>query len=440
MRQVQAQIDTVLSQIMHGGTVKECISMVTRTVAKAASRLSPLLGLACLFFLIPSLAVSDTFVDGLAKPTGLAIHPNERLLYIKRGFSGTVWKVPISADGTAGGPPVVVTNGFPLSDDIDFDALGNLYGVDPTAGTIVRLTSLGTIETTRIVWGGNQLSGAIAIEPPGLPVNKIYFVVGNSRPDLYSLQIVLFPDWYAWYIGRSCERFRFLHHRLSLNELVGTGNDKLVFVNPTTGECTMLASGLQQASGIAEDLDGNLYVADTLAKTVTKITPLGQVEVIAAGLASPTGLSFDAATGLLFVSETDGGRITTLPAGAATADLSITYNSGSPNPVSVGGRLTYTISVKNNGPDTATGVTLTDRLSRNVTFVSAKPSQGSCRGTSTVTCGLGTLAKGAKATVRIVVTSQVVSAIENRASVRSNEIDPNACNNTYYEVTWAIQP
>ena len=50
------------------------------------------------------------------------------------------------------------------------------------------------------------------------------------------------------------------------------------------------------------------------------------------------------------------------PAAAqASADLTVS-KVDSPDPVVVGKRLTYTITVTNLGPDTATGVALTDDL------------------------------------------------------------------------------
>ena len=111
------------------------------------------------------------------------------------------------------------------------------------------------------------------------------------------------------------------------------------------------------------------------------------------------------------------------------ADLSVN-KSDSPDPVRVKKTLTYTVTVTNNGPDTATGVTLTDTLPSGVKYVSATPTQGSCSGTTTITCNLGTLINGGSATVRIVVTPLVKGTIVNTARVTGNETDLNAANNT----------
>jgi uncharacterized repeat protein (TIGR01451 family) len=62
---------------------------------------------------------------------------------------------------------------------------------------------------------------------------------------------------------------------------------------------------------------------------------------------------------------------------SAPADLSIT-KSASPDPALVGGQVSYTLAVANNGPSQATGVNLTDTLPSTVIFDSAIATQGSC--------------------------------------------------------------
>ncbi len=111
------------------------------------------------------------------------------------------------------------------------------------------------------------------------------------------------------------------------------------------------------------------------------------------------------------------------------ADLSMT-KTAAPNPVTVGSSLTYTLTVANGGPASATGVVTSDTLPSGVTLVSATPSQGTCSGTTAITCNLGTLASGATATVAIVVTPTAVETLVNSASVTSNATDANPSNNT----------
>jgi uncharacterized repeat protein (TIGR01451 family) len=127
---------------------------------------------------------------------------------------------------------------------------------------------------------------------------------------------------------------------------------------------------------------------------------------------------------------------TVIAATPASADLSVT-KSDNPDPVDVGLNVTYTVVVTDNGPDTATNVTLTDTLPASVNFVSATPTQGTCGAPSggVITCSLGTLVNGASATVTVVVTTTTAGVIANTASVSADQTDPNLANNSVTETT-----
>ena len=71
---------------------------------------------------------------------------------------------------------------------------------------------------------------------------------------------------------------------------------------------------------------------------------------------------------------------------------------------SLGEVVTWTVLVTNNGPLTATGVTITDEAAAVATFVSLQVSQGSCTRT---TCSLGTIPPGGS--VRIVARTRMLS-------------------------------
>jgi uncharacterized repeat protein (TIGR01451 family) len=116
---------------------------------------------------------------------------------------------------------------------------------------------------------------------------------------------------------------------------------------------------------------------------------------------------------------------------AARHDLSLSQAESS-DPVKVGKPLTYTLTIANIDTTgvTATGVILTDTLPTSVTFVSATTSQGNCSGTSTVICNLGSLANGATATIRLVVTPRQARTISNVVHVTAHDEDFNTTNNT----------
>jgi len=84
------------------------------------------------------------------------------------------------------------------------------------------------------------------------------------------------------------------------------------------------------------------------------------------------------------------------------ADLAIT-KSDSPDPVGQGQLLTYLIKVVNDGPNVATGASISDTLPANTSLYSMSASQGACAGTTTIFCALGSLAVNGTATVSVVV-------------------------------------
>jgi uncharacterized delta-60 repeat protein/uncharacterized repeat protein (TIGR01451 family) len=119
----------------------------------------------------------------------------------------------------------------------------------------------------------------------------------------------------------------------------------------------------------------------------------------------------------------------------AVADLSIT-KTGPAGRVPTGRNMTYTLTVTNHGPDSASGVTVTDQLPSSVTFVSTTATQGSCgESNGTVFCTLGEMLSGAIVTIEIVVRPTTAGMITNSASVASPTPDSNQGNNSDSEDT-----
>jgi uncharacterized repeat protein (TIGR01451 family) len=95
------------------------------------------------------------------------------------------------------------------------------------------------------------------------------------------------------------------------------------------------------------------------------------------------------------------------------------------------GAIAYTITVTNDGPAAALASVFKDVLPSNVSYVSVKSSQGTCAFSSkTVTCNLGTLAPGARATITLKVTrTSTKTPVVNNMSVSSGIYDNDMADN-----------
>jgi uncharacterized protein (TIGR03437 family) len=127
----------------------------------------------------------------------------------------------------------------------------------------------------------------------------------------------------------------------------------------------------------------------------------------------------------------------------SSADLSIT-KADSPDPVTIGLDVTYTLTVINNGAAVAQNVTVTDNLPSSVSFVSCVATDGGVCGGSgnnrTVT--FVSLASGSSATITLVVTANgpAGSTISNIATVSSATPDANLANNSATATTLVQAP
>ncbi len=125
---------------------------------------------------------------------------------------------------------------------------------------------------------------------------------------------------------------------------------------------------------------------------------------------------------------------------SASADLSVT-KTGSPNPVVSGNRLTYNITVTNNGPSNAEGTLLIDSLSASIINPEYSADGGVTWLAWSSPLSIGTLAGGSSQNIQIrgTLNSAVVGSVTNTAVVRSTTPDPSMDNNTTTTDT-PIQP
>jgi uncharacterized repeat protein (TIGR01451 family) len=116
----------------------------------------------------------------------------------------------------------------------------------------------------------------------------------------------------------------------------------------------------------------------------------------------------------------------------SSADLGLT--AAAPSTSAVGSPIVDTYTVTNHGPGPASGATVIDAIPAGSVYFSSSSSQGSCSGTTTVVCSLGTLDSAntgstTTATVTITVIPSKTGTLTNTAGVSSATADPNTANN-----------
>jgi uncharacterized repeat protein (TIGR01451 family) len=164
----------------------------------------------------------------------------------------------------------------------------------------------------------------------------------------------------------------------------------------------------------------------------------GQSKTISSTFTTPpsfTGTSIaNSATVSSATSDPSAGNNTstaTTPFGPPTADLLVVKTG--PAGATPGSTITYTLTISNNGPATATGITVTDPTPSGLSFVS---NSGACSGA--FPCSLGTLASGQSiAIVSTYTVSAPSGSVTNTAFVSGTSIDPNP-NNDSSNVTTQI--
>ncbi|HTD85675.1 MAG TPA: immunoglobulin domain-containing protein, partial [Candidatus Binatia bacterium] len=111
------------------------------------------------------------------------------------------------------------------------------------------------------------------------------------------------------------------------------------------------------------------------------------------------------------------------------ADLSVAATD-TPDPVAVGSNLTYQVTVRNVGPAIATHVTVTNKFSAAVDFVSAVSTRGSCTNNGgIINCAIGDLGLSSNATITVVVRAQQAGTLSSTFGIYADQPDPNTGDN-----------
>ena len=239
--------------------------------------------------------------------------------------------------------------------------------------------------------------------------------------------------------------------------------DPVIAGNQLTYTIVVTNNGPSQAT--------NVSLTDTLPTGVTFVsgTSTTGATVTAAALASGLNLgtlnsgATATVTVLVGVAGATRGTLTNTATVAATETDSNTANNtatatttvngsvdvgivktDSSDPVVAGGTLTYTITVTNNGPSTATNVVVSDPLPTGLTFTSGTATNGGTvtNANNTVTATIPTLASGASATITVVtaVSATATGTLTNIATVDTTEPDTVTTNDSSTQTTAIAVP
>lgn len=127
--------------------------------------------------------------------------------------------------------------------------------------------------------------------------------------------------------------------------------------------------------------------------------------------------------------------------GIGNADLELTMQPGTPDPVTSEREVTYLLDVVNLGPHNATGVALTDVLPAGSVFISAGWDGQICdESEGTVSCALGVVPAGDSVRVTLLLAApRPKGDITNAASVAAASNDEDLTNNAAEDATVTVQ-
>ncbi len=219
--------------------------------------------------------------------------------------------------------------------------------------------------------------------------------------------------------------------RLSNSGIYDVQLDRIVDVLPSSPANATYIAGSSTFNGVAIP-DPNITV-QTLTYGGTFVVPAGTFRDLVYRVTIPNigGSYVNRATAYIEDTRIDTTQSTSDDApGQATvtvpsADV-VTTKTG-PATSSVGATFDYTVTYKNNGPDTARNLVVKDTLPAQVTFLSA--TGGGTQAGGIVTWNVGDVVNGATASFTVTVSANATGSAVNVAASTSDSFDPALANN-----------
>jgi gliding motility-associated-like protein len=312
-----------------------------------------------------------TLGSGFSHPSGVAVDGAGNVFVADNG-NNAVKEIP-----AGGGSPVSIGSGFSAPTGVALDGAGNVFVANLGSNEVRKITPAGGYYISPFLPAGlsfNNATGAIsgtpAVSSPAtnytvtvyngagvsstaavnITVNAIPLpVISYSSPQTYLQQtaitpltptssgvaapgysnslVNLAPGWFSNATGVAVDA--------SGNIYVADWGNSVVRKIPAGGGApVIIGSGFKNPYGVAVDAAGNVYVADWGNNAVKKVPAGGGAPVtLGSGLSIPTGVAVDAA-GNVFVADYGNSAVKKIPAGGGAT---VTLGSGffSPNSVAV---------------------------------------------------------------------------------------------------------
>ena len=439
-----------------------------------------------------SAIVYSTYLGGSGQDLGFAIQVDAAgAAHVAGCTTSTNFPTVVPVQSTIGGPAAVaychdgfITKFAPSGSALVYSTYLGGAGFDEIHGLAVdgngRAIVVGqtqsanfptTANVSQATMRGPQDAFVTSVEAGGQTLRFSTFL-GSSGYDEAN-GVALSPDGHAHVVGMAGNSDFPSSGAGAAQPVFGGGGDAFVVKMDTVNSLSKIlyatylgGAGLDNAAGVAADSAGNIYVAGSTASPNLPLVRAVQTSLV--GTSSAFVAKLRAEPGPFLFSSYVGGSDSEQALGVAAsvsgalvvtgvthspdfpvvnpfqstyagggdafvaklqarADVRITMTDA-PDPVAVNGTLTYTMTVTNLGPDVATNVRVTDALPAGTTLVSATTTQGTCTGTATVSCVLGTIdATAVTVTLRVRPTTAGVKS--NVATVTRAEQDLVSSNN-----------
>ena len=339
--------------------------------------------------------------------------------------SNTTYTITVSNAGPWPSTSLVVTDSLPAA--LQFLSATTSQGGWSTNGNTVTFTvgtlpvgssATLTITAAALIDGTfNDTAGAFGNEFDPVPANNSATASLTVIP-VADLSLATIPSLNPAYIGSTLVYTNFITNS---GPSTATGVMLTNFLDPGVNFVSAQSSQgtVSQSNGIVTATLGTISSGTTAFVAITVTTPNLGTYTNNALVSSPvTDLN------------TNNNSASLVTAVYGIADISVA-ESVAPNPVFITSNLTYTITVSNAGPYTATSLVVTDNLPATVQFLSATTTQGAwSNNANAVTFTVGTLPTNSTATVTITATAVAAGTFTNTAGASQNEFDPVTTNNS----------